>query len=199
MSVFFPYTSSVSSPLYSYSPEVIVSIDNEKNIVRNNKVVIESIPVTSNYYLPNNPLNTSIFYPQPYSYPVYQNISYIDVNQDYDLQKKVSKHFYSQLYNKWVPELYPSLLNYLKVSQNDVHLVKSISEAKSNTTKESEIGIKINYLADYILTKKNIVELLSVYSDKKGIKWWNMRAYADDIELYMIKRLEQKLKEMVLE
>lgn len=199
MSVFFPYTSSVSSPLYSYSPEIIVSIDNEKNIVRNNKVVIESIPVTSNYYLPNNVLNTSIFYPQPYTYPVFQNISYIDVNQDYDLQKKVSKHFYSQLYNKWVPELYPSLLNYLKVSQNDVHLVKSISEAKSNTTKESEIGTKINYLADYILTKKNIVELLSVYSDKKGIKWWNMRQYADDIELYMIKRLEQKLKEMVLE
>ena len=199
MSVFFPYTSSVSSPLYSYSPEIIVSIDNEKNIVRNNKVVIESIPVTSNYYLPNNVLNTSIFYPQPYTYPVFQNISYIDVNQDYDLQKKVSKHFYSQLYNKWVPELYPSLLNYLKVSQNDVHLVKSIREAKSNTTKESEIGTKINYLADYILTKKNIVELLSVYSDKKGIKWWNMRQYADDIELYMIKRLEQKLKEMVLE
>ena len=199
MSVFFPYTSSVSSPLYSYSPEVIVSIDNEKNIVRNNKVVIESIPVTSNYYLPNNVLNTSIFYPQPYTYPVFQNISYIDVNQDYDLQKKVSKHFYSQLYNKWVPELYPSLLNYLKVSQNDVHLVKSISEAKSNTTKESEIGTKINYLAEYILTKKNIVELLSVYSDKKGIKWWNMRSYADDIELFMIKRLEQKIKEMVLE
>jgi hypothetical protein len=199
MSVFFPYSSSVSSPLYSYSPEVIVSIDNEKNIIRNNKVVIESIPVTSNYYLPNNVLNTSIFYPQTYSYPVFQNISYIDVNQDYDLQKKVSKHFYSQLYNKWVPELYPSLLNYLKVSQNDVHLVKSISEAKSNTTKESEIGTKINYLADYILTKKNIVELLSVYSDNKGVKWWNMRAYADDIELYMIKRLEKKLKEMVLE
>ena len=195
---FFP-DYSISSP-YSYSPDVIVSIDNER--YRNRNYKIESVPVTSSYFLPDNSyntLNTSYFYPTNYSYPVFQNISYLDINADKDLHKKVTKHFYSQLYNKWVPELYPNLLNYLKISGSEVHLIKSLSDAKSNTTKDSEYGAKINYLADFILTKKDIYEILSVYSDRKNIKWWNMRQNSDDVEIYVIKRLEQKLKEMVLE
>jgi hypothetical protein len=192
---FFYTDYSVSSPLYSYSPDIIVNIDTD----RNRKYKVESVPVTTSYILPDNVLNTSYFYPTNYSYPVFQNISYLDINEDKDLQKKVSKHYYSQLYNKWIPDLYPNLLNYLKISGNDVHLIKSISEAKNNTTKESEFGAKINYLADFILTKKDVFEILNVYSDRKNIKWWNMRQFSEDIEIYMIKRLEQKLKEMILE
>jgi hypothetical protein len=201
MAFIIPSDYSISSP-YSYSPDIIVNIDNER--YRNRNYKIESIPVTSSYFLPdttyyNNSLNTSYFYPTTYSYPVFQNISYLDVNADKDLHKKVTKHFYSQLYNKWIPELYPNLLNYLKISGSDVHLIKSITEAKNNTTKEDEFRVKINYLADFIITKKDLYEILSVYSDRKNIKWWNMRQYSDDVEIYVIKRLEQKLKEMILE
>ena len=180
----------------------VINIDNigiRKAIVNATKYKIESVPITSPYFLPESVYDTTYFYPTTYSYPVYQNISYLDVNQDKDLQKKVSKHFFSQLYNKWVPELYPNLLNYLKISNNDVHLVKSISDAKNNTTKDSEYSKKINYLADFIMTKIDLFELLDIYSERKNIKWWNMRQYSEDIELYVIKRLEQKLKEMVLE
>jgi hypothetical protein len=193
MSYFIPYSD--SSTYYSYSPEITLSVETDKH----RKYKIESVPVTSSYYLPNSIYDTSYFYPTNYSYPVYQNISYLDVNQDKDLHKKVTKHFFSQLYNRWIPELYPNLLNYLKVSNNEVHLVKSIADAKNNTTKESDFSEKINYIADFILTKKDLFELLSVYSDRKNIKWWNLRQYSEDVELYVIKRLEQKLKEMVLE
>ena len=193
MSYYIPYSD--SSTYYSYSPEITLSVETDKH----RKYKIESVPVTSSYYLPNSIYDTSYFYPTNYSYPVYQNISYLDVNQDKDLHKKVTKHFFSQLYNRWIPELYPNLLNYLKVSNNEVHLVKSIADAKNNTTKESDFSEKINYIADFILTKKDLFELLSVYSDRKNIKWWSLRQYSEDVELYVIKRLEQKLKEMVLE
>jgi hypothetical protein len=193
MAYFVPYSD--SSTYYSYSPEITLSVETDKH----RKYKIESVPVTSSYYLPNSIYDTSYFYPTNYSYPVYQNISYLDVNQDKDLHKKVTKHFFSQLYNRWIPELYPNLLNYLKVSNNEVHLVKSIADAKNNTTKESDFSEKINYIADFILTKKDLFELLSVYSDRKNIKWWSLRQYSEDVELYVIKRLEQKLKEMVLE
>ena len=189
MATYYTY----SSPYYS--PDIIVNIDTD----RNRKYKVETVPVTSSYILPNNVLNTSYFYPQPNYFPVYQNISYLDVNADKDLQKKVSKHFYSTLYNKWVPELYPNLLNYLKISNNDVHLVKSIEEAKNNKTTDSEFSAKINYLADFILTKRDLHEILNVYCDRKNLKWWNLRKYSEDIELYVIKRLEQKLRDMVLE
>jgi hypothetical protein len=184
-----------SYTIYSSSPELTLSVDTD----RHRKYKIESVPVTSSYFLPDSIYDTTYFYPTNYSYPVYQNISYLDVNQDKDLHKKVTKHFFSQLYNRWIPELYPNLLNYLKVSNNEVHLVKSISDAKNNTTKESDFSEKINYIAEFILTKKDLFELLSVYSDRKNIKWWNLRQYSEDVELYVIKRLEQKLKEMVLE
>ena len=186
-STFYTY----SSPYYS--PDIVVNIDTDR------KYKVESIPLTSSYYLPNNVLDTTYFYPQTNYFPVYQNISYLDVNADKDLQKKVSKHFYSTLYNKWVPEIYPNLLNYLKISNNDVHLVKSIEEAKNNKTTDSEYSAKINYLADFILTKRDLFEILDVYASRKNLKWWNLRKYSEDIELYVIKRLEQKLRDMVLE
>ena len=193
MASFIPYSPSYT--IYSSSPEITVSIDTDRN--KNYK--IESVPVTSSYFLPSSLYDTSYFYPTTYSYPIYQNISYLDVNVDKDLHKKVSSHFFSQLYNRWIPELYPNLLNYLKVSNNEVHLVKSISDAKNNTTKESDFGLKINYIADYIITKRDLYELLTVYSERKNIKWWNLRQYSEDVELYIIKKLEHKLKEMVLE
>jgi len=184
-----------SSSLY-YSPDVYVSIDNDRN--RNTQYKIESVPVTSSYVLPNGVFNTSYFYPSINTYPMYQNISYLDINQDKDLHKKVTKNFYSKLYNKWIPEIYPNLLNYLKISGNDVSLVKSLNEAKNNTTKDGDFGKKINYLATEILTKIDLYELLLAYSNSKGVKWWNMRQYCEDIELYLIKKLEQKLRELIL-
>jgi hypothetical protein len=184
-----------SSSLY-YSPDVYVSIDNDRN--RNTQYKIESVPVTSSYVLPNGVFNTSYFYPSINTYPMYQNISYLDINQDKDLHKKVTKNFYSKLYNKWIPEIYPNLLNYLKTSGNEVSLVKSINEAKNNTTKDVDFGKKINYLASEILTKVDLYELLLAYSDKKGVKWWDMSKFCEDIELYLIKKLEQKLRDLIL-
>ena len=87
MAFFVPYSD--SSTYYSYSPEITVSVETDKH----RKYKIESVPVTSSYYLPNSIYDTSYFYPTNYSYPVYQNISYLDVNQDKDLHKKLQNIF----------------------------------------------------------------------------------------------------------
>jgi hypothetical protein len=194
VSPIYPYGRYGSYPLSPYTTEVSVSVSADGYPTKTERVLVPSLP-NYNYYSPS-----SLYYADPliYSYPTYQTVSYLDINADKDLHKKVTKNFYSKLYNKWIPEIYPNLLNYLKISGNDVSLVKSLNEAKNNTTKDGDFGKKINYLATEILTKVDLYELLLAYSNNKGVKWWNMRQYCEDIELYIIKKLEQKLRELIL-
>jgi hypothetical protein len=187
-----PYDTYITSPTI-VSSDIYVTV--EKLPVKTETVEIVSLPST-NYYLPTNLYySDQLFYPQP----MYNNVSYLDVNADKDLQKKVTGKFFSRLYNKWVPELYARLLDYVKLSDKDISLVKSVGEVKNNKTKEDEFEEKINYLADYIMTKKDVFNELYYYSEQKNINWWNLNSYADDIELYLIKKLEQRLKDMILE
>lgn len=187
-----PYSTYVSSPVV-VSSDIIVSVD--RYPVKTETVEVLTLPA-DNYYLPTN-----LYYSNPYFYPrpIYNNISYLDVNADKDLQKMVTGRFFSRLYNKWVPELYSRLLDYVKLTENDITLVKSVNDLKNNKTKDDEFEEKINYLADYIMTKKDIFNELYNYVEQKSINWWNLKSYSDDIELYLIKKLEQRLKDMILQ
>jgi hypothetical protein len=207
MSFFVPGVIS-TSPLITYplgylnpivtSPysEISVSVTADSLPTRTETFKVQSLPVF-NYYAPN----TLMYVGDPvyYSYPVYKNVSYLDVNADKDLQKKVVRYFYAQLYNKWVPELHHKLLDYVKISNKDITLVKSLNEAKNNNTKDDDYYEKINYLADYVFTKTDIHKELSEYANKRGLNWWNLRNNSDELELMLVKKLEEKLKDMVME
>ena len=179
------------SPTSIITSEISVSVSSDRPM-KTETFRVSSLPVT-NHYLP-----TSLYYvadPITYSYPIYKNISYLDVNADKELHKKMTKYFFSQLYNKYVPEDHPRLLNYVKISSKDIELVKSVNEAKSTNTKEDEIGEKINYLADYIYTKKDIHNALWNYTERKNFKWWDLKYYEDDVEHLLIKDLEETIKD----
>jgi len=177
----------VESPLSYYSSSVYP--------IRSETILTNSL-ITPSYYVPNTLLYVDTPY---YYYPTYQNVSYLDVNADKDLQKKVVKYFYASLYNKWVPELYPKLLNYVKLTKEDAKLVKSEAEAKSNSTKEDEYGDKINYLADYVFTKTDIYEELYNYIEKNGLNWWDLRQRSDELQLRLVKKLENKINDIMME
>jgi len=188
-----PIGSYITSPVYSSEFSVSVQTDYPN---KSENVLVTSLP-TTNYYLP-----TSFFYPSDtltYPYPMYKNISYLDINADKELHKKVTKYFFSQLYNIYVPEDNSELLDYVKISAKDIELVKSLNEAKNNKTKEDDVGEKINYLADYIFTKKDIYSVLWDYAEKRNIKWWDLKHYGNDIENILIRELQAKIKDMILE
>ena len=186
----------------------LLSSDNDDNIFladgydiiarkqKSETVLVNSV-ISPSYYVPNTLLYADT--PYYYTYPTYKNISYLDVNADKDLQKKVVKKFYSALYNNWVPDLHPKLLNYVKLTKDEAKLVKSEGDAKSNSTKEDEYGDKINYLADYIFTKTDIYEELYNYIEKRGLNWWELSSRSDELELLLIKKLEQKIKDIMME
>lgn len=189
-----PLGNFVSSPYVT--SEIEISVYKDKLPTKTERVSVSSLPLT-NYYYP-----TSLYYtsePLTYSYPMYTNISYQDINSDKELHKKVSKRYFSELYNRYIPESYPKILNYVKLSAKDIELVKSANEAKNTSTKEDEYGEKINYLADYIFTKKDVYNTLWNYVEKRNVKWWDLRYYEDDIENLLVKAVEEKIKDMILE
>ena len=86
----------------------LLSSDNDDNIFladgydiiarkKKSETVLVNSVISPSYYVPNTLLYADT--PYYYTYPTYQNISYLDVNADKDLQKKVVKKFYSALYN----------------------------------------------------------------------------------------------------
>ncbi len=183
------------TPTSVVTSEISVSVTTDKP-VRTETFRVSSLPST-NYYLP-----TSLYYvadPITYNYPVYRSISYLDVNADKDLHKKMTRYYFSQLYNKYVPEDHPRLLNFVKLSAKDIELVKSVNEAKNINTKEDEFGEKISYLADYVYTKQDIYRVLNDYCDRKNIKWWDLKYYSDDLEDILIKDLEETIKDKIVE
>ena len=190
ISVISDYSDVYSSP---YS-ELSISISKNNLPVRNETVLVSSLPRT-NYYLPTD----LVYYNDPiiYSTPYYTNVSYLDINGDKDLQKKMTRYFFSQLYNEYVPESHPEILDYVKLNSRDIELVKSVKQAESNTTKKSDYGEKITYLAENIFNKNDIHKVLSNYCNNNNINWWDLKRVSNNIERILIKRLEDKIKDML--
>ena len=176
--------------------EISVSVTRDDLPLKTEKVSVTGLP-TTNYYLP-----TSLYYvadPITYSYPVYKNVSYLDINSDKELHKKVTRHFFSRLYNRYIPDSEARLLNFVKLTAKDIELVKSLNEAKNITTKDDEYGEKLNYLADYIFTKKDVYNVLWHFSERTNIKWWDLKHYDEQIEDMLVKAVEEKIKDMIAE
>jgi hypothetical protein len=181
-----------SSP---YTTEVSVSVSGDGYPTKTERVIVNPLP-TYNYYSPS-----SLYFADPliYSYPTYQNVSYLDINADTELHKKMTKYFYSRLYNEFVPESYSRLLNFVKLSEKDIQLVKSAGEAKNNTTKEADYGEKINYLADYVFSKTDVFSTLYDFVSRRRINWWDLKYYSDQLESILINKVKTKIRDMLME
>jgi hypothetical protein len=184
------YPSWWSSP----SSEVVVSITTDDYPTRSETVLVSSLPST-NYYLPTN----LVYYDDPiiYAGPVYNNVSYLDINGDKELQRKTTRYFYSQLYNVYVPESNSDILDFVKLNPRDVELVKSAKQANQNSTKKSEFAEKIKYLSENIFTKDDICDELCAYITANGINWWDLKKVSNNVERLLVKKLKERINEML--
>ena len=175
--------------------EISIDISTRSLPVKTERLSISSLPLV-NYYLPTN-----IYYSDdPIMYQsAYRNVSYLDINSDKELQKKSTRYFYSQLYNRYIPESYSEILDFVKLSPKEVSLVKSMKEAKNNKTYEEDYGEKINYLADYVFTKTDIFSTLYDFVYRKRINWWDLKYYSDQVTEMLINKLKTKIRDILIE
>jgi len=163
--------------------------------LRSERLSVSSLPFV-NYYLPSN-----IYYsddPIMYS-SVYRNVSYLDINSDKELQKKSTRFYYSQLYNRYIPESNSEILDFVKLGSKDISLVKSMKEAKNNRTDEEDYGEKINYLADYVFSKTDVFSTLYDFVSRRRINWWDLKYYSDQLETILVNKVKAKIRDMLME
>jgi len=163
--------------------------------LRSERLSVSSLPFV-NYYLPSN-----IYYsddPIMYS-SVYRNVSYLDINSDKELQKKSTRFYYSQLYNRYIPDSNSEILDFVKLGSKDISLVKSMKEAKNNRTDEEDYGEKINYLADYVFSKTDVFSTLYDFVSRRRINWWDLKYYSDQLESILVNKVKTKIRDMLME
>ena len=176
--------------------EISVSVTRDNLPIKTENILVSSLP-RNNYYSPTN----LIYYNDPmvYGNSIYSSVSYLDLNGDKELQKKMTRFFYSQLYNEYIPESNSHLLDYVKLNANDVELVKSVKQSKQNSTKKSDFSEKIRYLAENIFTKNDIFNCLASYCNRNNVNWWDLKNVSNDVERLLVRKLETKIKSMLNE
>ena len=163
--------------------------------LRSERLSVSSLPYV-NYYMPTN-----IYYsddPILYS-SVYRNVSYLDINSDKELQKKSTRFYYSQLYNRYIPDSNPEILDFVKLGSKDISLVKSMKEAKNNRTDEEDYGEKINYLAEYVFSKTDVFSTLYDFVSRRRINWWDLKYYSEQLESILVNKVKTKIRDILME
>ena len=125
--------------------------------------------------------------------------TYIDVNSDPDLQKKMSKFFFEKLMNKWLHSDFEDLLDHIVVKGKNAKLVSKLKDVKSNKTKGSEYDDKIDYIAEEVMTKHDVRSFLKKFVTKSGINWWDLKNHMRIVKKSLYKRIKRRFEKMIEE
>jgi hypothetical protein len=161
-------------------------VDNLKFIVRN--------PLTNRWELPVLVFN-------PRVNPYYGEID--SINEDRNYQRKVIRHFYNVLKEKWLfkKPLFRSLLKYFviekKNNEGKVSLINNMSEIKKNNVSDEDTKYIFKYIEKYILKKRFIKKILREYVATTHIKWYDLYTNSDTLQELFCHKLKKLIKSII--
>jgi hypothetical protein len=127
--------------------------------------------------------------------------TYQDLDLDKDIQKKVSKHFYKKLCNKWLYDN-NSLLAFIKLDNGKPELIKSMNEYNQQSIKGdtvSNIEKKIGYMESKLISYKDIKHFLKKFISRHSYHWYTLYTIEDKIKEELSKYLKNLLEEAIKE
>jgi len=123
------------------------------------------------------------------------------MNDNYIVQKDVTKYLQYKTLDKWIFTEFPSVLKYLVVDGKKVRVVKSESEKEKNeVSKDSEDDLeeKADWIEENILTESAMREILIRIMRELGLKWYELphreSLVMDVVEKYIKKKLRNKME-----
>lgn len=125
------------------------------------------------------------------TYPIHPSL---DLNNDKDLQKKVTKYYYYKTLDKWLKKQTDMLdiLNYLMVNNNgNVELIKNMNDYNpKNIEKDSQQDIdkKVDYIEKNILFRETVYDIIKKYVKETRTNWYDLY----DKSTFFIKELIKK-------
>jgi hypothetical protein len=125
-------------------------------------------------------------------------------DSDPELQRKVIKHFYNELKEKYFYEKFQNFFKYIVVENNKPRLVKSEEELQKNANNNNDSKLKIKFITDNIFSKYDlevlISKLIAKYSmlnseDEYNLHWYNIKyKHSSLIKKAMYKKIKYRLE-----
>ncbi len=177
-----PLSVSIPSPLSPFSP---ISTITQSVITNNNPLTVVT---------PIGPIVTAVR-------PSY--IVDIDTGMDdnYYVQRDVTKYLLYKTLDKWIFNEFPSVLKYLVVEKDSVRVVKNEAEKEKNelsknSSKENEM--KADWIEEHILGEEEMKEVLKRIMIELGIKFYELphreSLVMEVVEKYLKKKLRNKME-----
>lgn len=127
----------------------------------------------------------------------------IDTGMDnnYYVQRDVTKYLLYKTLDKWIFDEFPSILKYLVVDKDHVKIVKSEEEKdkndiSKNTSKENEM--KVDWIEENILGEDEMKDILKKIMMELGLKWYDLphreTLVMEVVEKYLKKKLRNKME-----
>mgnify|MGYP005627979049 CR=1 FL=1 len=119
-------------------------------------------------------------------------ITYLDVNSDKNLRKKMINKFMNYL-EEWILEdkKYLKLLQHFNVNGNKVNVSKKKSKRTYNNSKKNKI---IKFILDEIIDKKDMKNILKKYVKKNKVNWYDLIDNKDDLQIFILDEILNFLK-----
>ena len=132
--------------------------------------------------------------------PVITNniVQYENLNNDPILIKKVTKYFFEKTMNSWLYSDFEDLLLYLVVDKNKVKVISNKKELEKNKRDNNmkTIEMKINFIAEYVMTKYDMKSFLKKYAIKSGLDLWKLKENKSYVKKSIYKNIKNKLKKL---
>ena len=128
---------------------------------------------------------------------VTKETTYLDINEDNELQQRTSKYFYEKLMNRWLHGSFESLLNYFTVKGSKVRLVTKVKDAAKNTPNEKDRDTIIEYISRNVMTKYNIRSFLKKFVAKSGLNWYDLESNTKIVKKSLFKRMKKDIENMI--
>merc|ERR1711871_127832 len=132
--------------------------------------------------------------------PVLTNnvVQYENLNNDPDLIRKVTKYFFEKTMNSWLYSDFEDLLTYLVVKGNKVSVVSNKKELENNKRDSNmkSIEMKVNFIADNVMTKYDMKSFLKKYALKSGLDLWKLKENKSYVKKSIYKKIKNKLEKL---
>ena len=178
----------------------IITLNQDQSILMTDPIGRQTIVSLSTPQLsPVTPISYTLSQPYLYNLPplISSTYEYQDINADSDLHQKVMKKIYTNFYNFIIPNQFPHLLNYIKNQKGNYTVVRKMQEYKKNKTNENEYEPKLQYIARNVYTKPDMYRDVKNYLETYEVKWYDIEENKKDIYELLIKKLKNKLDNLI--
>ena len=126
--------------------------------------------------------------------------NYPDLDKDKSVHKTVAKHFYYKILDKWLYNDLRPLLAFVKISDNNPQLIRSMNDFKPEELSEESverIEKRIEYMEHVLITKKLVKHVLKKIVIENKIHWYHLNKYEHIIKKVFYKYIKTKLEEAI--